>query len=244
MYVRILVWQLHNRVLILLLFLTPRTAPSNKSQQCSSRAAEGRGWEKPVFTAVFSPVERINILPSMATRGAAKVGLCHNALSYRPFILAMVFFRLTSAFRACSFPMRNMNSRLWSLPKSDAAFSSQYSEMAIYSGDEEDIKSSLHLLAAKRPQLEVIMQSIRLSSSAAVDEIVWSAHCENLQVDCAILEPLFLGNSKLNCEMTAQGWDTYLTHRSRLLPTAPLEGSVDYPKKYSHCTGVLILIFF
>ena len=174
----------------------------------------------------------------MATRGAAKVGLCHNALSYRPFILVMVFFRLTTAFRACSFPMRNMNSRLWSLPKSDAAFSSQYSEIAIYSGDEEDIKSSLNLLAAKRPQLEVIMQSVRLSPSAAADEIVWSAHCENLQVDCTILEPLFLGNSKLNCEMTAQGWDTYLTHRSRLLPTALLEGVLKYPKNHSYETSV------
>ena len=96
------------------------------------------------------------------------------------------------------------------------------SEIAFYSGSSDDVRAALLLLSAKRPLMEVSYDAIGSGSDTAskredTDSVVWSAHSNNLQVDCTLLEPMFLGSSKLSSEETALKWDTMLSQRSSLL---------------------------
>jgi hypothetical protein len=77
------------------------------------------------------------------------------------------------------------------------------SEIAIYRGNEEAVKISLSLLASKRPNLTIEYDE---SKRDKIDSITWSLHSDKLQVDCTLLEPLFLGNQRLTTEATAALW--------------------------------------
>jgi hypothetical protein len=127
--------------------------------------------------------------------------------------------RLSSAFRPFIASKQGLfRSHLSSLRSHVDKFYS--SEVAIYNGGEEDIRVALNLLALKRPQLEVISTidiNQETSHQSSIDNIVWSAHSDLLQLDCTFLEPLYLGKNKLSSEETAQKWDDVITGRHNLL---------------------------
>jgi hypothetical protein len=134
-------------------------------------------------------------------------------------VIAMIS-RFCSAFRPFINSKQGLfRSHLSSLRSLVDKFSS--SEIAIYDGGEEDIRIALNLLALKRPQLEVIsnidINQENTTRQSSIDNIVWSAHSDLLQLDCTFLEPLYLGKNKLSIEETAQKWDDMITGRLRLL---------------------------
>lgn len=127
-------------------------------------------------------------------------------------IYVMLMLSLGSAFKLCRFPNR-VSSRAFS-HVSVASSRRDYSEIAVYGGAEESMKEALKLLAAKRPHLEVFYQPN--VDDMKHDGIIWSAHSNNLQTDCTILEPMFLGSNMLSKEETVEKWDEILRQRSHL----------------------------
>ena len=145
---------------------------------------------------------------------------------YRLLILfeVMMLSRLVPAFRFSRMSYQSTNMRrcmVTSLSMMTDAPHGQ-SEIAFYSGSSDDVRAALLLLSAKRPLMEVSYDAMGSGSDTAskredTDSVVWSAHSNNLQVDCTLLEPMFLGSSKLSSEETALKWDTMLSQRSSLL---------------------------
>ena len=114
--------------------------------------------------------------------------------------------------------MRFRRKSMISMMKSDHLCSGTLSELLIYNGAAEEVAAALTLLSRKRPQLQIIHKpraigSNRSETLSTQDVITWSAHSGNLQLDCALLEPLFLGNTKLSNELTTQKWDEMLSQR-------------------------------
>lgn len=154
--------------------------------------------------------------------------ICRAMPSSSMLIMVVVLSRLVSGFSICRFSSL-INSRSTSRMSCFTAFNGHYSEIAIYSGAEEDIKESLNILSSIRPQLKVT-ESLEKSSSVNAGKrkengIVWSAHCDNLQVDCTLLEPLYLGNNRRSNELTAHKWNEILDQRSNILSTSTVEDS-------------------
>jgi hypothetical protein len=148
-------------------------------------------------------------------------------------ISVMVLSRLVSGFPVCRFSS-HMNFRSSLRMSCISSFNGQYSEIAIYSGAEKDIIESLNILSSTRPQLKV-MEAFGEASNfnmgkGTVNEIVWSAHCDNLQVDCTSLEPLYLGNNRESNELTAHKWNEILDQRSNILSSSTVG---DYKGKIS-----------
>lgn len=154
--------------------------------------------------------------------------ICKAMPSSSMLIMVVVLSRLVSGFSICRFSSL-INSRSTSRMSCLTAFNGHYSEIAIYSGAEKDIIESLNMLSSIRPQLKVT-ESLEESSNVNVGKrkengIVWSAHCDNLQVDCTLLEPLYLGNSRRSNELTAHKWNEILDQRSNILSTSTVEDS-------------------
>ena len=61
------------------------------------------------------------------------------------------------------------------------------------------------------------------------DSVTWSAHTDNLQVDCTVLEELFLGNTILSNDVTAEKWDNMLSQRLNLLGGSSQESNGKIP---------------
>lgn len=147
--------------------------------------------------------------------------LCGATLCFLLLSPLTMLIRVTSAF-----PVRLLSSHLgarnW-YPLHCASYSiSEHSEIAIYRGADADTILSLSLLAKLRPQLEVIhgnvLQTRPLEKDRNdLDQIVWSTHRNNLQLDCTFLEPQFLGKERQNNQVTTQKWDEVLTQRTSLL---------------------------
>lgn len=147
--------------------------------------------------------------------------LCGATLCFLLLSPLTMLSRVTSAF-----PVRLISSHLGTkscYPLRCATYSiSEHSEIAIYRGADADTIVSLSLLAKLRPQLEVIHGSILQTKplekdSKDLDQIVWSTHRNNLQLDCTFLEPQFLGKERQSNQVTTQKWDEVLTQRSNLL---------------------------
>lgn len=169
--------------------------------------------------------------------------VCKAVLTSSLLIYVMMLSRLVSALPVCKF-ISNTNFRSVARASYLSAFNGHYSELAIYSGSEKDIIESLSMLSSTRPQLKIIEAAVAPNSSPNTDkrkenEIVWSAHCENLQVDCTFLEPLYLGNNKESSELTAKKWNEILDQRSNILSTS---SKGDYKSKMgclSHITAMI-----
>ena len=148
-------------------------------------------------------------------------------------ITVMLLSRFVSGFPMCRFSTQmNFGSTL--RMSCFSAFNGHYSEIAIYSGAEKDVIESLNMLSSTRPQLKV-MESLEASRNVNMgkrkeNEVVWSAHCDNLQVDCTLLEPLYLGNNRESNELTAHKWNEILDQRTSILSTSIGE---DYKSKMS-----------
>lgn len=141
----------------------------------------------------------------------------YNEAVYRIIIITVLvmFSRTASAFR----PLIYSNKGKFRTCNLSSYISENFcsTEVAIYHGGEEEIKTALNLLALKRPQLEIISTDNDRVEGKESDGIVWSAHSDLIQLDCKFLEPLFLGKNKLSNEETAQKWDEEITGRLNLL---------------------------
>lgn len=150
-------------------------------------------------------------------------GKLHPRLCGAP-ICFLLLSPLTMLFRiASAFPVRSISTHLsarkWH-PLHCATFAaSDYSEIAIYRGADTNTIISLSLLAELRPQLQVLHESDTQigRDSKTFDQVVWSSHRSNLQLDCTFLEPQFLGKERQSDEVTTQKWDKVLTQRTSLL---------------------------
>ena len=147
--------------------------------------------------------------------------LCGATLCFLLLSPLTMLSRVTSAF-----PVRLMSSYLGArscYPLHCATCSiNEHSEIAIYRGADADTIVSLSLLAKLRPQLEVIHGNILQTNtlekdSKDLDQIVWSTHRNNLQLDCTFLEPQFLGKERQSNQVTTQKWEEVLTQRTSLL---------------------------
>ena len=121
--------------------------------------------------------------------------------------------------------MRLRRNFVISMTKSHHVGSQIPSELAIYNGATEEVTAALALLSYKRPQLHITHKPPPTGPnpseiSTTQDVIIWSAHGGNLQLDCALLEPLFLGSTKLSNELTAQKWDEMLSQRLTVVKSA------------------------
>jgi hypothetical protein len=157
-------------------------------------------------------------------------------------ISVMVLSRLVSGFPACRFSS-HMNFRSSLRMSCTPAFNGHYSEIAIYSGAEKDVIESLNILSSNRPQL-IVIEAFEAASNVNLgkrkeNEIVWSAHCDNLQVDCTSLEPLYLGNNRESNALTAHKWNEILDQRSNLLSSST-EG--DFKSKLSCLSPFSVMI--
>jgi hypothetical protein len=147
--------------------------------------------------------------------------LCGATLCFLLLSPLTMLSRITSAF-----PVRLISSHLSArscYPLHCATYSvSDHSEIAIYRGADADTIASLSLLSKLRPQLEVIHGNVLRTKPLEkdikdLDQIVWSTHRNNLQLDCAFLEPQFLGKERQSNQVTTQKWDDALTQRTSIL---------------------------
>lgn len=92
-------------------------------------------------------------------------------------------------------------------------------EFAAYRGGNPDVVSALQLLTAKRGCKLFHGPDLVVGGGGDQDTVTWSAHRGQLQLDCTILEPLFLGKHQLSVAETAQKWDEVLSARMNLLNT-------------------------
>ena len=144
--------------------------------------------------------------------------LCGAPICFLLLSPLTMLFRITSAFPVRSIST-HLSSRNWH-PLHCATFAANdYSEIAIYRGADTNTIVSLSLLAELRPQLQVLHESdTRIDrDSKTFDQVVWSSHRSNLQLDCTFLEPQFLGKERQSNEVTTQKWDKVLTQRTCLL---------------------------
>ena len=144
--------------------------------------------------------------------------LCGAPICFLLLSPLTMLFRITSAFPVRSIST-HLSARKWH-PLHCATFAaSDYSEIAIYRGADTNTIVSLSLLAELRPQLQVLHESdTRIDrDSKTFDQVVWSSHRSNLQLDCTFLEPQFLGKERQSNEVTTQKWDKVLTQRTCLL---------------------------
>lgn len=144
--------------------------------------------------------------------------LCGAPICFLLLSPLTMLFRITSAFPVRSIST-HLSARKWH-PLHCATFAaSDYSEIAIYRGADTNTIVSLSLLAELRPQLQVLHESDTQigRDSKTFDQVVWSSHRSNLQLDCTFLEPQFLGKERQSDEVTTQKWDKVLTQRTSLL---------------------------
>jgi len=87
-------------------------------------------------------------------------------------------------------------------------------EYATYGGGDPDVVSALQQLTAKRGCKLLVGVG-----GGNEDTVTWSAHRNHLQLDCTVLEPMFLGKHQLSVAETAQKWDDVLSARMNLLNT-------------------------
>ena len=88
------------------------------------------------------------------------------------------------------------------------------SELVAYRGKDSHLLSSLQLLSKKRG---CTLYTETHGTQTDETMITWSMHRKRLQVDCTILEPLFLGKRQLTVEDTARVWDEILAARDKVL---------------------------
>lgn len=147
--------------------------------------------------------------------------LCGAPICFLLLSPLTMLFRITSAFPVRSIST-HLSARKWH-PLHCATFTANdYSEIAIYRGADTNTMVSLSLLAELRPQLQVLHESDSQTKPLdrdpnTFDQVVWSSHRCNLQLDCTFLEPQFLGKERQSNEVTTQKWDKVLTQRTSLL---------------------------
>ena len=90
------------------------------------------------------------------------------------------------------------------------------SELVAYRGKDSHLTNALQLLSKKRG---CILYTETHGIQTDETMITWSMHRKRLQVDCTMLEPLFLGKRQLTVEDTARVWDEILTTRNKVLNT-------------------------
>jgi 3'-phosphoadenosine 5'-phosphosulfate (PAPS) 3'-phosphatase len=137
---------------------------------------------------------QISIMISFVLKPAVSIGWkSSNSLRYK-----------SSPYRACK-AMLSMNS------------AQGVTEIAVYGGKDPEIINALNLLA-KRREVNVVHNPSSNSQSNG-DRIIWSAHRDNIQLDCTILEPMYLGKRRLDEAETSQMWDESLRNRAESLST-------------------------
>jgi hypothetical protein len=154
--------------------------------------------------------------------GMVRTTLCNfGALRFLFFFVNMALFRLTSAMKPSKgYQMKSGSSGIHMVTRkrytSLLMSAHERSEIAIYSGADEEMKKALNILSTMRPHLEVVYRANERNEKKQ-DAVIWSAHSDSLQVDCTLLEPMFLGKKQLSEEVTAEKWDQMLDQRTSTL---------------------------
>ena len=153
--------------------------------------------------------------------------------SYCIMILALGLIPRSTAWRTRSL-LGSRSFRSSFVVMSNTEKSSTVSELVAYRGKDSHLINALQLLSKKRGCI-IYPETHGIQTDETM--ITWSMHRKRLQLDCTILEPLFLGKRQLTVEDTARVWDEILTSRNILLnryskleqeeevPNAPTDGT-------------------
>ena len=173
---------------------------------------------------------------------------CKVLLLFSFMVNNVILRQLTSSMRpprVMRSTARFARSRMISMIRS---YPQDISEVAVYNGAEEEVHAALNFLSKKRPQLDVIYDDDRGTSSSDKSTkrgaITWSAHSGSLQVDCTLLEPLFLGNTRFSDEITAQKWDEMLSQRSSVVGNALSEDPMKGKIRARNCRFYFLVTYF
>ena len=130
-----------------------------------------------------------------------------------PMILALGLIPRNTAWRTRSL-LGTRSFRSSFVVMSNTEKSSTVSELVAYRGKDSHLINALQLLSKKRGCV-IYPETHGIQTDETM--ITWSMHRKRFQLDCTILEPLFLGKRQLTVEDTARVWDEILTSRNILL---------------------------